>query len=205
MSEVDQEYKDKVLKSKSIVEQMIVKGREKKIDPAEIESDIDSYLKSQGLTSFDLRTNGERKDGAYLEAFLHGFNNKLKDILKVVAPVVTPTELTLSPFDPEFLEKNKAKKQEISNMIESLFTEDLPGIGKIIDQGFTPENLGERMADQAGETLIEFLPLMIAPELIATQGPVQGFKTAITQDPTCLLYTSPSPRHRQKSRMPSSA
>ena len=186
MSEIDQEYKDKVLKSKSIVEQMIVKGREKNIDPVEIESDIDSYLKSQGLTSFDLRTNGERKDSAYVEAFLHGFNTKFKDILKVVVPEITPTALTLSPFDPEFLEKNKAKKQEISNMIESLFTEELPGVGKIIDQGFTPENLGERMADQAGESLIEFLPLMIAPELIATQGPVQGFKTAITQDPTKL-------------------
>ena len=28
---------------------------------------------------------------------------------------------------------------------------------------------------------------------------------AITMDSTCLLYTSPSPRDRQKSRMPSSA
>ena len=29
--------------------------------------------------------------------------------------------------------------------------------------------------------------------------------TRLIQDETCLLYTSPSPRDRQKSRMPSSA
>ena len=35
---------------------------------------------------------------------------------------------------------------------------------------------------------------------------VQGFFVAIGHKPnTCLLYTSPSPRDRQKSRMPSSA
>ena len=30
-------------------------------------------------------------------------------------------------------------------------------------------------------------------------------KVAVTQNKDCLLYTSPSPRDRQKSRMPSSA
>lgn len=55
-------------------------------------------------------------------------------------------------------------------MIEKLFTEELPGVGKIIDQGFTPENLGERMADQAGESLVEFLPMLIAPQVVAAGG-----------------------------------
>ena len=32
-----------------------------------------------------------------------------------------------------------------------------------------------------------------------------GGATAVNQPKTCLLYTSPSPRDRQKSRMPSSA
>ena len=32
-----------------------------------------------------------------------------------------------------------------------------------------------------------------------------SFLEGPTQDTTCLLYTSPSPRDRQKSRMPSSA
>ena len=33
----------------------------------------------------------------------------------------------------------------------------------------------------------------------------RGFINALQQKETCLLYTSPSPRDRQKSRMPSSA
>ena len=32
-----------------------------------------------------------------------------------------------------------------------------------------------------------------------------NFITMITRDETCLLYTSPSPRDRTRSRMPSSA
>ena len=35
--------------------------------------------------------------------------------------------------------------------------------------------------------------------------PIQGRDQRILQIATCLLYTSPSPRDRQKSRMPSSA
>ena len=36
-------------------------------------------------------------------------------------------------------------------------------------------------------------------------GDLTGFEHTGGQDPDCLLYTSPSPRDRQKSRMPSSA
>ena len=38
-----------------------------------------------------------------------------------------------------------------------------------------------------------------------TTGHPKGVKSALSQTGTCLLYTSPSPRDRQKSRMPSSA
>ena len=34
---------------------------------------------------------------------------------------------------------------------------------------------------------------------------VQGLVTALAQSETCLLYTSPSPRDKRQSRMPSSA
>ena len=56
--------------------------------------------------------------------------------------------------------------------------------------------------------------VMVVPtELFRSCGYFQGFNpefekyTAVLLDPanTCLLYTSPSPRDRQKSRMPSSA
>ena len=48
-----------------------------------------------------------------------------------------------------------------------------------------------------------------APEASVWEAMKKGFGQAMTsenlQDIACLLYTSPSPRDRQKSRMPSSA
>ena len=180
------EYKEKVLRAKEIAKKMLEVGEAKKIPFSEIDSDIEEYLTSKGLTSFDLRTNGDRKNSAHVKAFLHGFNNKFKDIAKAIIPELAPTSLTISPFDPEFLEKDKAKKKAIENMLEELFTSDIPGVGKIIDQGFTPESLGERMADQAGESLVEFLPLMIAPEIIAAKGPVEGFRIITKRNPKLI-------------------
>ena len=60
----DTEYKEKVLQVKENIEKMFVNGQEKGISMSEIEQDVDQYLKQNGLTSFDLRTNGDRKDGA---------------------------------------------------------------------------------------------------------------------------------------------
>ena len=177
------EYKDKVLFVKKTVQKMMDVGEEKGIPFGKIDRDIKELLLNNGLTSFDLRTNGERKNGAQLEAFLHGFNTKIKDIAKIIVPELVPTSFMLSPFDPEFLEKDKARKKSIEDMLENLFTQDIPGVGKIIDQKFTPESLGERMADQAGESLVEFLPMMIGMPLLASQGPIQGFRTAVTQNP----------------------
>ena len=37
------------------------------------------------------------------------------------------------------------------------------------------------------------------------EGSVEGYGTVFASHTLCLLYTSPSPRDRQKSRMPSSA
>ena len=96
------EYKEKVLKAKDTAQKMLEVGEEKGIPFGEIDRDIEEYLLSNGLTSFDLRTNGDRKNSAYLEAFLHGFNTKFKDITKAVVPELVPTALTISPFDPEF-------------------------------------------------------------------------------------------------------
>ena len=177
------EYKDKVLFVKKTVQKMMDVGEEKGIPFGKIDRDIKELLLNNGLTSFDLRTNGERKNGARTQAFLHGFNTKIKDIAKIIVPELVPTSFMLSPFDPEFLEKDKARKKSIEDMLENLFTQDIPGVGKIIDQKFTPESLGERMADQAGESLVEFLPMMIGMPLLASQGPIQGFRTAVTQNP----------------------
>lgn len=179
----EDEYKNKVLSVKDNVRKMVIVAEEKNISFNELDRDINDYLLENGLTSFDLRTNGERKSSARTQAFLNGFNTKIKDIVKTIAPELVPTSFMLNPFDPEFLEKDKARKKSIEDMLENLFTQDIPGIGKIIDQKFTPESLGERMADQAGESLVEFLPMMIGMPLAASQGPIQGFKTVITQNP----------------------
>ena len=50
-----------------------------------------------------------------------------------------------------------------------------------------------------GVVLLTYLNVGIAPMLVIVVG------LAFFQYYTCLLYTSPSPRDRQKSRMPSSA
>ena len=58
---------------------------------------------------------------------------------------------------------------------------------------------GEIMGARTGEAYIEGLRddrrIYVNGELVRD----------VTQYPPCLLYTSPSPRDRQKSRMPSSA
>lgn len=48
---------------------MFAIAEEKGISIDEVERDVDDYLTDQGLTSFELRVDGERKDGAYLNAF----------------------------------------------------------------------------------------------------------------------------------------
>ena len=59
----------------------------------------------------------------------------------------------------------------------------------------------------SGKTLAAFLWALDG--LLGGAAPAGGTPPAAPEDPTqrcrCLLYTSPSPRDRQKSRMPSSA
>ena len=54
------------------------------------------------------------------------------------------------------------------------------------------------LPEQTKKTFLDFLDKGEVPNLLLA-GPAGCGKT------TCLLYTSPSPRDRQKSRMPSSA
>ena len=48
-------------------------------------------------------------------------------------------------------------------------------------------------------------PPVLGPTRSASGEPRAHERGALPRPPTCLLYTSPSPRDRQKSRMPSSA
>ena len=62
-----------------------------------------------------------------------------------------------------------------------------------------------RFASSMETKIIEDTLILSGPVI---QGDIQRFENSIASNSnikTCLLYTSPSPRDRQKSRMPSSA
>ena len=187
MSESKEEYKARVLEAKKIVGQMFVTGQEKDFSLSKIEKDVKEYLDSQGLTKFDLRTNGDRKNQAMFQAFTNSANKGIMEILQVIIPELA-SSLDLKQFmlfGEEALDRNDKVKKEWEDNIEDFFTMNLiPGQKPLVDLGFTPEKLGERVADQMGESLIEFLPFMIAPNMIASSGPVQGFAQSVTMDPT---------------------
>ena len=188
MAETKKEYKQRVLKSKNVVQQMFINGQEKKFSLTKIERDVKKYLDSQGLTKFDLRTNGDRKNQAMFQAFTNSANEGIMEILQVIIPELA-NSLDLKKFmlfDADSIEeREKEVKKAWEDGIEDFFTEQLiPGQKPLLDQNFNPEKLGERVADQMGETLIEFLPFMIAPNMIAANGPVQGFAQSVTMDPT---------------------
>ena len=60
--------------------------------------------------------------------------------------------------------------------------------------------IGTNLGNISTLTVFNFVPDFIEPPTA-----VVGVVETIEYDTTCLLYTSPSPRDRQKSRMPSSA
>ena len=188
MAESKEEYKARVLEAKKIVGRMFVTGKEKEFSLTKIEKDVKEYLDSQDLTKFDLRTNGDRKNQSMLQAFTNSANENIMEILQVIIPELA-NSLDLKKFMTFDVDKMDERSKEIKKAwedgIEDFFTMQLiPGWRPLLDQNFNPEKLGERVADQMGETLIEFLPFMLAPELIATKGPVQGFAQAVKMDPT---------------------
>jgi len=68
--------------------------------------------------------------------------------------------------------------------------------------GAAPEAAGRATFQRAEIRYRAYLPLRIVPPL---EPSFAGKQRALAQCADCLLYTSPSPRDRQKSRMPSSA
>ena len=66
----------------------------------------------------------------------------------------------------------------------------------------TPENVGETMLST---TLVKEGVKVATIEHLLSALAGLGIDNAIVDVSACLLYTSPSPRDRQKSRMPSSA
>ena len=91
-------------------------------------------------------------------------------------------------------------------------------VGALRDHGLSLACLREgvpavqaRGYDGAGNTGMSStitVTMSVAPSdivLYAAEAPIRVGNWTVVADTTCLLYTSPSPRDRQKSRMPSSA
>ena len=79
------------------------------------------------------------------------------------------------------------------------------GGGAIIDQQTGgPQKREDAQIERIRQVVREEVYLQIKNAWPSTSGPVKGLVNP-TEDYNCLLYTSPSPRDRQKSRMPSSA
>ena len=81
-------------------------------------------------------------------------------------------------------------------LIDSLIAKDYDAAKLFLEQGANPEAiLGEKQSDHAVCSALDDRSSHFI-ELLVEYGASPN---------TCLLYTSPSPRDRQKSRMPSSA
>jgi hypothetical protein len=185
----DEEYKTKVLDAKDVVTQMINNAKEKNIPGAELENDIEEFLQLQGLTEFDLQNNGERQEVSYYKAFTNSFNTRFMEILKATVPEIVDTldvrKFTIWDMEKE-LERSSKLKGNVEQMIEDMFVKQIiPQLDPLIDKGYNAQTLGERMADQAGEDLMNFLPMMVAPSSIAVSGPAQGYKL-LSSDPSKL-------------------
>ena len=101
---------------------------------------------------------------------------------------------------------------EVPNVVPEVFDPDTtPGTPSIdpldleniivpaVDDTLVTIDLDDYLTDQNGD------PLTITPGTLPAGATFDPAANVLTFLPTCLLYTSPSPRDRQKSRMPSSA
>ena len=71
--------------------------------------------------------------------------------------------------------------------------------------GIALQEQGKRTQGEAGAALFAQAVAVYEAALTVRTRKDHPMQWAMTQDNICLLYTSPSPRDRQKSRMPSSA
>ena len=175
----DEEYKQKVDSAKQTVQEIFKSGQDKGISVSEIEDDIETYLKSQGLTSFDLKTDGNRRDASYLTAFTNGFNTQLKDILNSVVPELA-SALDVKKFGiwdtDALIDRETTVKQATKEIIDGIFTKEIiPGQKPFIDGGYTPETLGEQIADRAGADIINLLGIVAAPQVAVGNAPATAY------------------------------
>ena len=106
-------------------------------------------------------------------------------------PVLRGVRLTLAKGDfVSIVGQSGSGKSTLLHLMGLL---DTPDVGEILLKGQRIDNLAARSRDQLRNRVFGFIFQFyhLLPELTLLEN--------------CLLYTSPSPRDRQKSRMPSSA
>ena len=88
---------------------------------------------------------------------------------------------------------------DLNSTINDLFHQLVQGREKY-SRSFTPREVGAVISVSEGIVRVSGLPGVGFEELLKFPGDIMGIAYNI-----CLLYTSPSPRDRTRSRMPSSA
>ena len=100
---------------------------------------------------------------------------------------------------------NEAKAQRVLNVPKQYFWDRLRAFGEI--KTLLPDNilevkLPEKFSDSIGDVRSVYLGDPYPGEVIER---LDGYEEGLSLTYSCLLYTSPSPRDRTRSRMPSSA
>ena len=132
--------------------------------------------------------NGDTQEAKKLRA------RAITTIGSIVTSVTADSSEEKEPFKANVLEIT----QHLATTLQSGLKEDDP-------QDEAIKDTLAQCAGFLGEEFVQFLPTML-DQLIADAQLSLDFKMESADMPsTCLLYTSPSPRDRQKSRMPSSA
>ena len=93
--------------------------------------------------------------------------------------------------------------QRVTGSIDGRVTDPSGAILPGVEVTVTNESTSQTRVVVTNETGLYNVPLLTSGTY-SVQASLPGFRTEVRRG-ICLLYTSPSPRDRQKSRMPSSA
>jgi molecular chaperone DnaK len=131
-----------------------------------------------------------------------GTTNSVVAVMEQGEPVVIsssegsrliPSVVAVNPKSGERLVGQVARRQAVTNPDNTIFS--------------VKRLMGRKFSDAEVQKAIKVLPYKIVERPNGDAGVVMGGKDYSPPEISaiCLLYTSPSPRDRQKSRMPSSA
>ena len=172
---------------------------------------------AQKITEGDLGTKIELKSTDEIGQLANQLDNMRESIRSRTEEILNKDE-KLQQINQSLLETEKSKDEFISMVSHELKTPIMP-IKLYSDMLLKPEFMGElnQKQNKAIKTItksVERLQILINDMLDVHRLEIGrfnlsktsvGVREMIDQIMTCLLYTSPSPRDRQKSRMPSSA